>query len=990
MFVEFGQPGYFALVAILPVIVLLTRRSLAALGTVRRKLAVGLRCLVVVVLIVALADPQWVRTTDDQTVVFALDTSGSIPGWLENEALGFINAATKTMRPGKDLVAGVGFAGRPSVWQLPKSGLTTDRLPPATRRHETNIASVLKLGLGLFPAQTSKRLVLISDGNENRAVSSEVAQTYAALGIPIDVLPLQYEHQSEIIVERLSAPATANRDEVIDLQLFIRSQLPTAAHLRLYHNDRLVDLDESSEASSLPIHLDAGANRYAIPVQLPTSGVHRFTAVISPDDKLADTMAINNQGSAFTIVGQAERVLIVAGSSSQSDREGARVLAEALRKGGIEVEQISLHRLPADPASLADCSTLILCNVSAFALGENLQKMIASFVRDQGGGLVVIGGDQSFSVGGYAHTTLEEVLPVETDRDKLKLLSLAMVIVIDRSGSMSGEKLAMARQAAMGAVQLLGPLDRIGVIAFDSMPECVVPIRTAADRTAIARMISTIAGGGGTNMFPALEQAYAALLPLDANLKHVIVLTDGKSVHGDFEALAGKCCDAGITVSTIAVGPDADRALLARIATLSQGRMYTARSAQPLPQIFVHETVLASTSGLYERPFTPRLDESDNERIMVGFSQSDIPALRGHVVASAKPAASVPLFRPTDEGSDPILAYWQEGLGRAVAFTSGLWNHWAPQWVAWPSFSKLWTQVVRYAGRSSNASDLEVESSVKNGVGHVVVSAEYLPRELQTSLELTGRLIQPDYSSKPLHFERTASGRLEADFSADLPGTYLVNMAYSQGEGRRRHSGTLRTGIVVSFSKEYATMTHDDTTLAGLARKTGGRVLSAQYPDMVFERSSIRPVQIRRSVWELLVKFALGLFLLDVAVRRLAVTPAELFQKLTGWTDGLGAREVAAKSVATLAALRESHSQTRESGKPPTDQPQRRDEQVNPDCRANRPARQSGYSIPQTHRPTTSTPSERGPASASDESHTSRLLKVKKRLDNESDAGSQS
>ncbi|MEW6199538.1 MAG: VWA domain-containing protein [Planctomycetota bacterium] len=983
VFVDFAQPGYLALLALLPFVVVLGVRSLSGLGRVRRPLAVSLRCLVILVLSVALAGPDWVRVVDDQAVVFAVDQSDSVPADVQRAAAEFVRSSVAGLRPGKDRVGLLAFDGRPSVEQVPRPTLVVEQLGRPIEPHRTNVAAALRLGLALLPADAARRLVVLSDGNENVGRAAEEAATCAALGIPIDVVPLRYTHAAEMLVDSLTAPAVARRDEAINLQLVVRSQVAAGARLRLYHNEQLVPLDAAGPGAGSLVALDAGPNRLTIPFELRSPGVHRFRAVVQADPPEADTLPYNNEGRAFTIVGAAERVLIVADTAADStgvNKAAAALLAEALRRGGIECDMRSVDELPEDPAALADCSTVLLSNVSAFALQERRQQGLASYVRDQGGGLIVIGGDQAFSVGGYACTALEEILPVETGRERLKLLSLSLVIVIDRSGSMAGEKLDMARRAAVASVQVLGPLDRVGVIAFDSLAEWVVPLQPAGQRAAIMRAIAAIGSGGGTDMYPALVHAAAALADVTTNLKHIIALTDGQSAPGEFETLARRCGAAGITISSVAVGPDADRELLERIAQLSGGRMYVADDAQPLPQIFVRETVLAGRSGLVEQPFTPALRRVVDNQIVAGLAPADIPPLRGYVVTAIKPLAQASLVRTTEDGADPILAHWPVGLGRVVAFTSGLWPKWGPEWVAWPGFSKLWTQAVRYAGRPGNPADLDVEAAVKDGQGHVVVSAERLPLRLLGSLNLAGRLVRPDFTAENLPVPRTGAHRFEATFPLDSPGTYLVNIAYGYGPAGEGRTGVLRTGVVLSYSPEYRTLRDDAERLTDVARRTGGRVLDLGDPDTVFDAGSIRPAQVRRPLWEDLIRLTLLLFLLDVAVRRIAVSPAEVVRRGRDFVHGLAGRPAAGDSAATLATLRGVKDRTRDAvapapapqaaelAAPPPPVPPREPDALTRALEGSGPAQ-----------PVVAPPEKPRPATTSESEYTSRLLRVKRR-----------
>ncbi|MGD8453900.1 MAG: VWA domain-containing protein [Phycisphaerae bacterium] len=979
-FVGFTHPWYLIALAITPLIVLLSIRSLAGLGPVRRALAIGLRCAVIAAMACALASPEWIRTTDDQSVVFAVDQSDSIPAGSRGAAWQFVQEAAARVRPDKDRVALLGFDGRAAVEQTARPELIIDRVDSPVEPHRTNIAGAIRLGLALLPADTARRLVVLSDGNENLGSAAEEAEACAAAGVPVDVVPLRYTYDDEILVDQLTAPATARRDEVINLQLVLRSQVAAPIRVLLYHNDQLVDLDPSSSSTGMPVDLAAGPTRLVFPVTLRSTGVHRFRAVVQPANA-ADKLPYNNEGRAFTIVGEADRVLVVTDTDATPvDATAASLLIEALASGGIECGQIAVEDLPADPASLADASTVILNNVSAFSLGEMRQSALASYVRDQGGGLIVIGGDRAFSVGGYAHTPLEDILPVETSRDKLKILSLSMIIVIDRSGSMEGEKIDMARQAAAAAVQLLSRFDRVGVIVFDGIAQWLVTPRAGSDKATIAAQLATLGAGGGTDMFPALQQAYVALKDATTSLKHIVVLTDGQSVPADFDSLAKLCAHHGITISTIAVGPDADRELLGRIATLTGGRTYVAEGARPLPQIFVRETVIASRSGLHEQLFQPRLHTGGDNGILQGFTARDIPALHGHVVTASKPLAQVPLVRTTEEDTVPVLACWQVGLGRVVAFTSGLWPKWGPDWVTWSGFSKVWTQAVRYAGRPANSSDLAIESTVKDGQAHVVISAEHLPQDVQGALAVGGRLIHPDFSSESLPVERTGAGRFEAVFPADDPGTYLVQLPYSLGEGQ---VGVARTGVVMSYSPEYRTLRDNEMVLGEIARRSGGRVLNMNQSDLIFAASSIQPVQVRRPFWEDVLRLVLLLFLLDVAVRRIGITPAEAVAGVRKFIRELAGRP-ATESAATLATLRDVKTRVRDD-----------DAQARADDAARRAAQPAQSAIDELTRalggveadkPVVSAPApRRRPPRTSASSYAARLLEAKRRARGDAD-----
>lgn len=917
--IRVSQPAYLAILAVIPIVVLLARRSLAGLGRLRRPVTLVLRSAVIALLALALCGPDRVRVTDDQTAIFVIDQSASVPRDAQQAAFEFAQEAAKRLRRGKDRIALLSFDGRAIIEQLPHSELRVDRPGLGSKPHRTDLSGALRMAMALFPPDAARRIVLLSDGNENVGQVLEDAAAFAAAGVPVDVAPRRYTHQREMLVERLSSPASVKLNDTVNLGLIVRSQARAAARLLLYQNDELLDLDPATDQAGFPMALEPGHSRFTFPVTFRESGAHRFRAVLQPDRAEDDAVLANNEGRAFTVVGEAERVLILTEATSDPtsvDAESANVLARALRQAKVDCDVRSIDSVSLDPEFLTGCSLVILSNVSAFSVGESQQRALASYVRDLGGGLIAIGGDSAFSMGGYQRTPLEEVLPVETDRSKLKLMSLSLVIVLDRSGSMAGEKLDLAKRAALGAVQLLSRSDRVGVIAFDSYAEWIVPLAPCDAKQETIGALASIGVGGGTNMYPALEEAHSALVRVNTNLKHVILLTDGQSEPGDFRGIAQQFGKSGISISTIAIGPDADRESLGEIAKLSGGRSYQTNSAQPLPQIFLRETVLASRSGLLERDFTPTLRAAPDDPVFKGIVQSDIPQLNGYVITAAKPMAQTPLVRLHDDGTDPILAYWQAGLGRSIAFTSGLWPRWGAQWVNWPGFGKLWEQCVRYAARGAQSGEFQIATQVEGDRGRLTLEFSGSAVSGISSASFSGQLAMPDFSAQPLEIRQTGPGRFEATFAAPDPGTYIASIAYQYGSGSSRKSGRIQTGLTVTYSPEFAVVTHNETLLAELARRTGGRVLNPDQAAAVLDPGSMRRVEARAPIWQELVGLALLAFLVEVAVRRLAIRPGEALRRVRSYLREIAGQSSGARAEATVATLRGVRKQVQSAQAP--------------------------------------------------------------------------
>ena len=372
--------------------------------------------------------------------------------------------------------------------------------------------------------------------------------------------------------------------------------------------------------------------------------------------------------------------------------ESQPVLAERLEKA-LADENVQIEVLPELPSgSLAAYDLIILSNVPAAAMPETRMKALETFVRDDRGGLIVVGGDHSFTAGGYRGTTLENILPVisveRTDKPKP---TLAMVLVLDISASMNDpiangklRNIDLAKNALATAVNMLRPSDQVGVLVFEDRNRWIWPLGPATDKQKIIDKIDTIQAEGSTNMYPPLEQAYLALHESFADLKHIIVTTDGLGEAGDFDGLA-KMAAAGITVTTVGVGSEPARGFLQSIADTAKGRAYFCPDAERVPRIFETDTGIVAKIGITEEPFFPKVVRSTET--LRGLDMSQAPTLLGYVETRAKTESQVVLESKTGQ---PILALWRCGGGAVAAFTSDFESRWAGPWLNWPGFGKFW------------------------------------------------------------------------------------------------------------------------------------------------------------------------------------------------------------------------------------------------------------------------------------------------------------
>ena len=542
---------------ILPYLVWVNRGSLADQPHRRRWVSLGLRMLIVVLLVLSLAGVQAVRINNQQCVFFILDISDSIPAAQKTVALDYVKRALKQMR-GDDL-AGVIAVGSEALMELsPAKSLQLDKIHSELSPTRTDLAAALRLALAAFPEGTLRKIVLLTDGNENLGSALDEANLAASDDVLVDVVPLRAKYEKEVLAEKLVVPAQVKIGEPFSLRLLIRSLQPTTATIRLLRNDE--------HFRSYDANLIRGANSLELPQVIDKPGFYQFQAIIeSPNDTLAE----NNTALGFCLIRGQPKVLYCEG-----DPGGERYLLPALRDAKIETDLVGLSGVPLALGELQQYDALILSDVRADLISLEQMMMVRAAVRDLGIGLIMIGGEDSFGVGGYYQTPVEDALPVYMDvRRKRKLPGLAMELVIDKSGSMAmtmlgASKVGLAREAAAAAVQVLSPQDEIGVICFDQAFKEVVELQKASDKRAISDKIAQIRAGGGTQMYGAMYRAYERLRASNAKLKHCILLTDGQSLPADFEGLARKMAASGITISCVAVGSDSAIGLLQALAKI--------------------------------------------------------------------------------------------------------------------------------------------------------------------------------------------------------------------------------------------------------------------------------------------------------------------------------------------------------------------------------------------------------------------------------------
>ncbi len=867
--VDFEQPQWLWLLALVPLLVIASRRSLAGLDPARRVAALVVRSTVVILAALCLARMRHVERNDDLTVLFLMDRSYSVQE-KQTAQEDFIRQVTAEMPP-DDRVGLIDFARNAYLQQLPMSGyyVPPGRLPIMPNTDRTDVASALRLAMAMFPHDATKRIVLMSDGNDNMGDVLTEARRARTYGIPIDVVPLWYQHRNEVYFDRLIAPTHADPGEQLPLRMVIHSYERVTGTIAVYHNDRLVDLPESSSR----VALNPGKNTFFIKLPAGESGAQTFRAVFSPDSDTMDAVSMNNTASAFTFVTGQSRVLVVSGNS-----EHDRVFVDALRSENVPVDHVSATSLGAfGLLQMINYSSIILSNVPAATFTQKQQEELTIYVRDMGSGLVMLGGDQSFGAGGWIGSPVEEIMPVTFEIKHKRVIPRGALVLIMHSCEIPRGDF-WGKEMAKRAVDTISSRDYIGVLAYKFSPggnTWEVPLGLNTNKSAVKAAIDKMRIGDMPDFDSTMRMAYRELTAgrgRDAAQKHVIILSDGDAQQPSPKLLKDYAANK-ISVSTIAIGWGAHvmQGTLRNIAKATGGRFYAARNPKQLPQIFVKESTVVRRPLIIDEPFQPQILHTFSDLLGgVDASSEKFPLLGGMVLTSPKTSANVmiPIIRATDDGEDPVLAHWQYGLGKTVAFTSGYWPIWGDVWTQWGKYAKFWSQLIRWTMRQETPANFDTYTKIEGSRGRIVIDALDKDASYLNNLNLQAKVIGPDNKPITLTFTQHGPGNYQAEFDVETAGQYLSSI---QIEDQDRYLGTIRTGLSVPFSPEYRDLVPNEPLLRQVADVTGGNFLEADATTGDVFRHDLPPVEARRPAWEwVLAWLLLPAFLLDVAVRRLA------------------------------------------------------------------------------------------------------------------------
>ncbi|MEZ6050439.1 MAG: VWA domain-containing protein [Planctomycetaceae bacterium] len=866
-----------------------------ASGLSRNRALVALmtRLLLIGLFVMVMAEPRSVRTSDTLTVVFAVDSSDSVGDGAVERAMDFV-AAAGAGKPDKDN-AGVVFFGRNAAVELPprqsfpfEKNKNVQITPDAT-----DLERVLTLSAAMIPEETRGRIVLISDGTQTTGSLDSIVDQLASRGISVDVLPIEYQYDREIWIERVDLPRFVKLGENYKASVLISSLVADKAKLVLRENSQIISEQE--------VELDAGKTRIEIPIKVGEPGYYEYKATIETEDG-SDHLSLNNSVLNYLYVEGQGKVLIV--HDQDGDPSDWEPLAQAIREGERDVQVLEAYGMPRDPLSLMPYDCVVFVNVGQEAFDTVQLQALHDAVYNQGIGFLMVGGPNSFGAGGYHRTVVEDALPVSMDITQKKILPKgALAIILHTCEFPEGN--TWGQRITKQAIKVLSAQDEVGLLAYTGAGEgWVFELTAAGEYDELVKKINGLAVGDMPAFGPTMRQGLDGLKESDAATKHMIIISDGDPTPPPPQLIA-EFVKEQISVSMVAIFPHggSDISKMRAIASSTGGRYYFPDDPNKLPGIFIKEAKTLKRSMVQEKTFTPEVEFPS--QVLDGIEA--LPPLHGYVLATSKPMAETVLVTRDHlaeiEETDPVLAIWRYGLATTAAFTSDLSPAWGRDWVNWEQYRAFVTQLLTRVSRVKQDSDLRMWTYMSGGDGVIMVE-DFHPDE--TFLDLKATVAGPRDQEQTLDLKQVGPRRYQATFPLWGTGRYQVMAVGAAGEREDRTLG----GFIVPYSPEYLRFRSDPIMLDEIRERTGGIILNGESkPEEIFNRR--QPKQSTQPIFDWFLMALACLLPIDVGIRRVQLD----WQVIKTWL-GFGKREHSSETMGALLRRKESLDTKLDKGRP--------------------------------------------------------------------------
>ena len=934
---SFDSPWYLALLGLLPLLWWFSFRSLSGLGNYRRWFALMLRSVVMTLVILALAQAQLVRHSDKLTVMFVLDHSLSVPNEPSELMRQYINESIEKQRDNaKADRAGVIVFGRDAAIELPPFDdvQSMPAIESMVDREYSDLAGALKLAQASFPHDTAKRIVVISDGNENVGNAVEQARSLVDAGIGIDVIPMQTEVRGDVAVEKISLPPDVRKGQPFDLRVVLNNTSPDArqrkGRLQIVRRagDRETTLAEEH------VTLSPGKRVFTIREKIDQPEFYTYEARFVPAKVGEDTLPQNNQATTFTHVRGSGQVLLIEDFENKGEYDH---LVERLRIMNLEVTVRSSRpdELFADLAQLQPFDTVILANVPREHFSDDQLKMLVANTQNMGSGLIMLGGPNSFGAGGWSNTPIEEAMPVDFQIKSAKVVPVgALAMVMHACEIPNGNH--WQKVIAQEALKALGNQDYVGVLHWGNTTgrdewlwaASTGLIKIGNRRNFMLKRLDTMVPGDMPDFQPSMEMALASFNKLkDAAARHMIIISDGDPSPPSNTVLR-KLKTLKVKVTTVGIGVHGMPQILQRIANATGGKHYNVTNPNMLPRIYQKEARQIARPLVFEDKGGMSPQKLFSHEIIQGI-EDVLPPITGYVLTNVKssPLVEVSLLNPKPAGPEnrTLLASWTYGLGRAVAFTSDAGKRWTEPWTHWEHYDRLFSQMVRWSMRPvGDTGKFTIATDLQDGKVQVVLTALDKNSDFLNFLNLGGSIVGPDMKPIDLDMKQMAPGRYIGEFPAKDQGSYFVLLSPGPGQA------PIRAGVNVPYSDEFRDRETNDPLLKTLAtmkpkRGKAGQVIEAkEVPAGVQQhirqllsfnpfRHDLPKATRNQDIWPLLAMLACLVFFADVFTRRVHVNFAWVPPLVVALRDKIMWREGAGVEINVMERLRSTKAEVTQS-----------------------------------------------------------------------------
>ncbi|RKD21433.1 Putative glutamine amidotransferase [Caminicella sporogenes DSM 14501] len=796
-----------------------------------------IRLTIIACLICAFFNVKWIATPHYTTTVFLVDMSLSAEEH-KKEIEDYINRQL-LKKKARDKIAVITFGKEPMIEVPISKDIKEVRLETKPNPLFTNIEEALSFTADYFPLNTNKRIVLFTDGYENMGNVYEEVLKLKSQNINLYIYPLKNKLNADFQITAINMPHYVYRGARVSAEVVIDATSDGEGLFRLYSS--------GNKIIEKHIKVQRGKNTFLFKVLMQDVGNIKYTGEIEFKE---DTNPENNFINVSTmVIDDKPNVLIV------GNREDAKNVENLLDSLHIHKECYTPSRVPSSIDFLSGFQEIILVNVDHKYISSELEKNIERCVREQGIGLIVIGGENTFALGGYENTTLEKMLPVRCKmRGNKKQPNTGLILIIDCSGSMEDEsggvkKIEMAKEAAIKSIEILEDKDYIGVLGFSDRLEWIIPFQQIKDKEKIKYNIGKLRAKGGTLILPALKEAEKAFKRADVKIKHIILLSDGQGEREGFKEVVSNMKIQNITLSSVAVGQDAEKKLLKTVSKFTGGRSYEVVNYYEIPDIFARETYLITKKYLNNYVFVPEIVSKKDY-----FEKQNLPALRGYLGTGIKDGADIIL---QSDKEDPILAVWNYYLGKVIVWTSDLSGKWSSDWINWGEFQRQWGKIINEALNIYRYKDVKVQILQDGCKVFIYLDSGKKKEKMSAQVVIQG----PEDVQKKINLKQIRLGEFQGQIVLDRLGDYVLTFHIYHGD--KEVNRTVRT-IYLDYSPEYDI--NQDINVKNILLTNFANILDENLN--IFDLPITLLNKSKKSLKYLFIPLALFLFIADIWIRK--------------------------------------------------------------------------------------------------------------------------